>query len=288
MTEPAPPTPRPSRAGRDLPAAILVGVSLLAVAAGALVWWNLGFVLLTAAALAAGALELHQALGRIGMRAAIAPILVGTVAIVVGVYLAARLGGRESAVVVLLATLGATVLAALVARVAGGPEGYVRDSAASLFVIGYVGLLGAFVPLTLAAPHGPARIVSFILCVVANDVGGYAIGAWLGRHKMVPVISPKKTWEGMAGSAAFCLVVGVVAAVWILRVPWWVGLVLGACMTVTATIGDLVESLVKRDVGVKDMSSFLPGHGGVMDRLDSMLVSAPVAWFVLHLLGPAG
>ena len=125
---------------------------------------------------------------------------------------------------------------------------------------------------------------TFILGTVASDIGGYAAGVLAGRHPMAPSISPKKTWEGFAGSVLTCLVVGVAAVILLLHGRWWVGLALGAAAVVTATLGDLAESMLKRDLKVKDMGTLLPGHGGLMDRLDSLLPTAPVAFLILHEL----
>ena len=278
------------RAGRNLPAAIAVGVGLGAYVVLTLIFWRFGFVLLIALALALASVELNTALRRQGMKAAVVPIVVGSVAISIGSYLA----GRQTPPVfsttsVLLAALALTVLASLVWRMPGGAGGYVRDSAASLLIIAYVPLLGSFTALILAAPRdGVARMVTFLLVVVMNDVGGYVAGVLLGRHPMAPRISPKKSWEGFAGSVLFGTVAAVLMALYGLHTQLWVGVVLGVCLVAVATCGDLVESLIKRDLGIKDMSSFLPGHGGVMDRLDSLLVAAPVAWLIMYVLVPGG
>lgn len=284
-----PGTPATSRAGRDLPAAIVVGVGLVLAFVLTLWFFNWGFIILVATALALGAIEVSNALRRIGMTAAIVPIVSGTVAIVLGSYLAGQLpAGGIGSNTMLLAALGLTVLAALIWRMPQGAEGYVRDAAASLFVIAYLPLLGSFVALLLAGDQGTRRIITFILCVVASDVGGYAVGVIFGKHPMAPRISPRKSWEGFAGSVGFGMLIGAACATWLLGVQFWVGLILGAVLVAFGTCGDLIESLIKRDVGIKDMSSFLPGHGGVMDRLDSLLVAAPAAWFVMYLLVPGG
>lgn len=281
---PATPVPPASRAGRDLPAAIGVGVALFVAIVGSLEWFHLGFVLLLAATLALGAHEVARALRRVGMHAATWPIVVGAVGIVIGSYLAAEVpqAGITSNTWLLVST-GLTVLLALVWRMPGGSDGYVRDAAASLFIIAYVPLLGAFVPLMLAAPDGVHRVVVYIVCVMASDIGGYGVGVVAGRHQMAPRISPKKTWEGFAGSIGLGIVVGILGATLLLHTHWWVGLLLGVLLVGFGTAGDLVESLVKRDVGIKDMSHILPGHGGVMDRIDSMLLAAPVAWLIMHV-----
>lgn len=277
------------RAGRDLPAAIGVGGGLIAAVVGTLLWWNWGFVLLVAIAITLGSIEVHQALrDHGGMNAAIVPIVVGTVAIVVGSYLAGSRPGVVSSNTVLLAAIGLTVVASLVWRMPKGPDGYVKDAAASLFIIGYLPLMGSFVALMLAGHHGAARIATFILCITSSDIGGYLFGVLWGRHPMAPVISPKKSWEGAAGSVVLATIVGALMGHFVLHAPLWVGVVLGVTMVLFGTVGDLIESLIKRDMGLKDMSSFLPGHGGVMDRIDSMVIGAPAAWLVMYLLVPGG
>ena len=277
------------RAGRNLPAAIGVGVALGAFVVLTLLFWRFGFVLLIAAALALGSVELHTALRRHGMRSAVVPIVAGSVAIAIGSYLAGRNPTHFSTTSVLLAALALTVLASLVWRMPGGAEGYVRDTAASMLTIGYVPLLGSFAALILAAPaDGVARTVTFLLVVVMNDTGGYIAGVLFGKHPMAPRISPKKSWEGFAGSVVLGTLAAVAMAVLGLGAPFWVGIVLGVSLVTVGTLGDLIESMIKRDLQIKDMSSFLPGHGGVMDRLDSLLIAAPVAWVIMYVLVPGG
>jgi phosphatidate cytidylyltransferase len=279
--------PRKARAGRDLPAAIAVGLSLFGLVVATLMWWYPGFVILVVIFTSLGAVELHQALKRVGMTSAIVPVVIGNIVIIGGTYLAAELQKVTNVPwhVVLMGAIGGTVLVALIWRMFGGAHGYARDSAASLFIIGYVPLLASFVGLILAQQHGVAKVVAVFLCIVGSDTGGYALGATLGRHPMAPVVSPKKTWEGLAGSFLLAGIVGTLQMVFVLGQPWWEGVALAAVVVVFGTAGDLIESMIKRDVGIKDMSSFLPGHGGVMDRLDSMLVAAPAAWVLLTLLG---
>jgi phosphatidate cytidylyltransferase len=278
------------RAGRNLPAAIGVGVGLGAYIVLSLIFFKPAFVVLIAVALVLGSVELYQAFQRqMQMTAAIVPIAVGTVAIATGSYLA----GQQKPVVfsttsVLLASLALTVVAALIWRMPQGAPGFVKDTAASLAIIAYVPLLGSFAALMLAGENGAARVVTFLLIVVMNDVGGYVAGVLFGKHQMAPKISPKKSWEGFAGSVVFGVISGVLMAIYGLGVPFWVGILLGVTLVAVGTCGDLIESMLKRDLGIKDMSSFLPGHGGVMDRLDSLLLAAPVAWFIMYLLVPGG
>lgn len=285
---PAAPGPDHGRAGRNLPAAITVGAVLIAALIFTLGWFPLGFQIMVGLLLALGAVEVHQALKRLDMHSAILPIVVGTLVIVVSSFFAGQRDIGISANTLMLATIGITTLATLIWRMPKGEQGFVRDTAASLFIIGYIPLLGSFVGLMLAGDQGTRRVITFILIVVLGDVGGYVVGVLFGKHKMAPRISPKKTWEGFAGSVAFGVAGAIPLVVYALGGPFWVGIILGVLLVIVGACGDLIESLIKRDVGIKDMSSFLPGHGGVMDRLDSLLVAAPVAWFLMVLFIPGG
>jgi phosphatidate cytidylyltransferase len=286
---PAVPANTHGRAGRNLPAAIGIGIGLGACVVLSLVYLKPAFVVLVAVALVLASVELHEALKKQGMTSAIVPIAIGSVAISFGSYFA----GRQEPVIfsttsVLLASLALTVLASLIWRMPKGVAGYVHDAAASLLIIAYVPLLGSFAALMLAEEQGAARVVTFLLVVVMSDTGGYIAGVLFGKHPMAPKISPKKSWEGFAGS----LILGTAAAICMVilafHVPFWVGIILGVSLVAVGTCGDLIESIIKRDLGIKDMSSFLPGHGGVMDRLDSLLVAAPVAWLIMYLFVPGG
>jgi phosphatidate cytidylyltransferase len=289
MADSGQPAPAKSRAGRDLPAALAVGLSLFAIVVVTLVWWPPGLILLLVVLTSLGAVEVHHALQRVGMTSVLLPVVLGNVVIIGGSYAAAVFQPVTQIPwhVVLLGTIGGSVLLALIWRMFKGAEGFARDSAASLFIIGYIPLLASFVGLILAQPHGVAKLVAVFLCITGSDTGGYAVGASLGRHPMVPTISPKKTWEGLAGSVLLASVVSVLQFVFVMNQPWWLGVMLAIVVVIFGTAGDLIESMIKRDVGIKDMSSFLPGHGGVMDRLDSTLVAAPAAWLFFTLLGVA-
>jgi phosphatidate cytidylyltransferase len=288
----APPAPAKTygRAGRNLPLAIGLGVGLGAYVVLSLVYFQPAFVVLLAAALALASVELYAALRKQEMTAAIVPIVGGCIAIPIGSYLAGleRTTLQFSTTSVLLASLALTVLATLAWRMPGGAKGYVRDVAASLLIVGYVPMLGSFAALMLAEEQGPARLVTFMLVVTMSDTGGLIAGVLFGKHPMAPMISPKKSWEGFAGSLLLGMVAGTLMAMLVLGVPFWVGIIIGVSLVVVATGGDLVESMIKRDIGIKDMSSFLPGHGGVMDRLDSLLVAAPVAWLIMYIFVPGG
>jgi len=169
--------------------------------------------------------------------------------------------------------------------VVAGTAGYVRDASASALICAYPALIAGFVPLLLAEDDGPHRIVVFIAVTICSDIGGYAAGVLFGRHKMSPVISPKKTWEGFAGSAVSCVLCGALIVRFLLGGELWQGAILGAVVVIFATLGDLIESVIKRDLGIKDMGTLLPGHGGAMDRLDSLLFTVVPVWLLLHLFG---
>ncbi len=275
---PGEPVVRPSRAGRNLPAAIAVGVLLGVVILASLLVVRGAFLGVVVLAALVAVWELSNALASSGIRVPIVPVSLGGGAMLVGAWT----GGAELVVV----ATALTVLAILVWRMPDGADGFVRDVTAGVFVIGYVPLLGSFVVLMLVPDDGAMRIVAFIVGVVASDTGGYVAGVLAGRHPMAPTISPKKSWEGFAGSVVGCSVAGWLTVTYALDGDPWVGVVLGVATAVAATLGDLSESLVKRDLGIKDMGRLLPGHGGLMDRLDSILMVAPVAWLVLDVLVP--
>ena len=160
-----------------------------------------------------------------------------------------------------------------------------RDIAAGSLVQIYVPFLASFAVLLDSKPGGEWWTLAFLVLVISVDTGAYASGLLLGRHPMAPRISPKKTWEGFAGSVATALVAGVLLSVFMLQQLWWFGLVFGAVIAFTATIGDLTESLIKRDLGIKDISTWLPGHGGFLDRLDSILPSAAATYALFLIFG---
>jgi phosphatidate cytidylyltransferase len=272
--------PRTSRAGRNLPAAIGVGVGLGILIIGSLVLRKELMLVIIVAAIGVGVWELRRALAHVAIRVPFVPTLVGAVSMVLSAYQ----GGGQA----LIVTLGLTCVGILLWRIADGVLDAVRDIAGGFFVAVYPGFLAGFAALMLAAGDGARRIVVFILVTVLSDVGGYAFGVLFGRHPMAPSVSPKKSWEGFAGSVLTCVVGGAIAVQYLLHAPWWGGALLGVCTAIAATVGDLSESTIKRDLGIKDMSNILPGHGGIMDRLDSLLLVAPIAWALLEWVHPSG
>jgi len=273
-----PPNAHP-KAGRNLPMAIAVGLGLGALAITSLLIYRQSFILIIAAAVAASIWELRGTLDHArGIKISWIPIAVGSVATIA---LAWPYGSTAQAVGLTL-----TALACLGWRFGRGSAGYLTDASASIFVAVYLGLFASFATLMLAPSDGSARIITFLIMVVASDTGGYAAGVLFGKHPMAPSISPKKSWEGFSGSVVAAMIGGALTVWLLLGGQWWQGLLVGAAVAVTATGGDLAESLIKRDLGVKDMGNLLPGHGGVMDRMDSLLPSAVVSCLLLALLVP--
>jgi phosphatidate cytidylyltransferase len=271
-------TGKQSRAGRNLPAAIGVGVGLGAVIVASLFVYRPSFAFLVGAAVAYGCYELWKAVGTAGYRAALTPVLVGGLAMLA----AAWSRGPNGLVIALLLT----VVGVLVWRLAEGAEGYLNDIGVSMLILLYVPTLAGFAILSVHADDGAARILAFVATVVCSDTGGYATGVLFGRHPLAPIVSKGKTWEGFAGSAILCSVAGVLFLTLTFHEAWWKGLLFGLAIVVTATLGDLGESMIKRDLGIKDMGTLLPGHGGIMDRLDSLLPCAAVAYLLLSRFAP--
>jgi phosphatidate cytidylyltransferase len=264
---------KPSRAGRNLRAAIVVGLLLGGLALVTLFTIKVIFLIYVAAVVALGLWELIRALEVRGIRLPLIPVAAGG-AVMLG--LAYYSGERR-----LVAALALTAIAVLAWRMAGGSAGYVQDVTAGIFSLVYLPLMASFVALMLAAPDGSRRVLAWLVVTVCSDIGGYLVGSLLGRHPMAAVISPHKTWEGFAGSAVACIVAGVLLLTLLLHGTWWQGVVLGAAAVGAATLGDLAESMIKRDLQIKDMGTLLPGHGGVLDRIDSLLITAPVVWLLL-------
>lgn len=287
-TDAAPPAPQKDygRAGRNLPAAVGSAVVLLLAIGLSLFFFKAAFMLIVAAAVVVAVWELQRGLRHKGVDVPEQPLMVGGVVMVAVAYF-----WGAPALVTATAVTALVVMLWLLRR---GVDGFVENATAAVFILIYVPFLGSFVALMLAeggdrleANHfddGVRGIIAFILVTIASDIGGYVAGVLFGRHPMAPVISPKKSWEGFSGSVLFCVGVGIALVVWLLDGDWWVGVALGLIAVVMATLGDLVESVVKRDLGIKDMSQIIPGHGGLMDRIDSLLATIAPIWLLLHYL----
>ena len=280
-----PPAQDHGRAGRDVPVSIASAVVLIALILATLLIWKTLFMVVVAAAVLVAIWELHRGFAAKGLDLPEQPLMAGGVVMVVVAYF----WGAPALVT-------ATAVSALVTMLwllRRGVTGYVENATASVFTLVYVPFLGSFVALMLSEggatgfdryDDGVKGILTFIAVTAASDIGGFVAGVLFGRHQMAPIISPKKSWEGFAGSTVACVAVGVAMIVWVLDSDWWIGVCLGLIAVVMATLGDLCESVIKRDLGIKDMSHVIPGHGGLMDRLDSLLATIAPIWLLLHYL----
>lgn len=274
------------RTGRDLIVATLIGLAIGVALIASLIFFKWIFVLFALAASVLGTWEFGRALIVAGRRIDLVPqIAAGTVLVISGYFL-----DMWQLWILVFAAVAFVVVWRLVAQMAardGRTYGAVlTDALIGAFIQLYVPFLASLCVVLLAKEDGEWWVLAFIIVCVASDTGAYAAGLAFGKHPMAPRISPKKTWEGFAGAALAALVAGVLLALFMLGLPWWTGLVFGAAVLLTATAGDLGESMIKRDLGIKDMSSWLPGHGGVLDRLDSILPSTVAALSLYYLFSP--
>lgn len=288
VQEPVQKKRKKSRAGRNLPAAIAVGGGIGIAIIAILVFAPRLWVVMVAAAIPLATHEVVRRLREAGFVIPVVPLLIGGQ---VMLWLTwpdgprGALGGFGATVVVcmfwrLLSRKGRTAALGSDAH----PANYLRDVAATVFLAAWVPLFASFGALLVYPSDGSGRVFCLMIGVVSSDVGGYAVGVWLGKHPMVPAISPNKSWEGLAGSLLFGVTATALTTTLMVHKPVWIGVLLGLTLVATATLGDLVESQIKRDLGIKDMGRILPGHGGLMDRLDGVLPSAVATWVVLTLV----
>ncbi|WP_106850693.1 phosphatidate cytidylyltransferase [Blastococcus sp. Marseille-P5729] len=270
------PAKRPAgRAGRDLGAAIGVGLAIGVLVVLALYLYRPAFGLIVLAAVVVAVREVALAVRHAAIEVAAVPLMLGGAAM----CLSAWFYGLPGLAIALLMTF----LAATTWRMSKPVDGFLISAAISAFIAVYIPFPAGFAILMANREAGALWIITWALAVVCNDTGGYAAGVLFGKHPMAPFISPKKSWEGFAGSLVAASVASVLMLSLALDGQWWHGIMFGLAIAMIATLGDLAESMIKRDLGIKDMSNLLPGHGGVMDRMDSLLFSAPIAWMLLTL-----
>ena len=265
-----------AKAGRKLLPSIIVGLSLIALVWLTLAYARVLFALLVAIAVSLGIREITRAFSAAGTHISMRSLVLATC----GLTYAAWIDGVEGLAV-------ATAIALpilLVLRLRKGPHDFVKNATATTLALVYLPFLAGFLVLLGRPDDGLARVMTFVVLVGCNDTFGYLVGVLIGRHPLVPSISPKKTWEGLIGSIIFASIGGALSFNYILDLQWWIGALVALMIVVTATSGDLIESAMKRDLSLKDMGTLLPGHGGMLDRLDSVLLSAPALYLALEVV----
>jgi len=265
-----------AKAGRKLLPSIAVGLSLVALIWLTLAYIPFTFTVLVAIAICLGIREITRAFAVAGIRISDTALVAATI----GLIYATWFDGTEG--LVLATAIALPVL--LILRLRKGPHEFVKSATATIFTLAYLPFLAGFLILLARPDDGLARVMTFVVLVGCNDTFGYLVGVLIGRHPLVPTISPKKSWEGLVGSIIFSCIGGSLSFHYILDLQWWIGALVALMIVFTATSGDLIESAMKRDLSLKDMGSLLPGHGGMLDRLDSVLISAPALYLALELV----
>jgi phosphatidate cytidylyltransferase len=264
------------RAGSKLLPSIGVGIFLIALVWLSLSTYRVLFAALVAVAVLLGIREINRAFRAADINLPLWALATASI----GLSAATWLGG-VSGLAVATAIAFPCLLIILLPR---GTENFVRTASASTLALIYLPFLAGFLIL-LARPHnGLERVMTLVVLVGCNDTFAYLTGVLIGKHPLAPKISPKKTIEGLIGSLIFTVTGGAVAFNYILGLDWWLGAIAGILTVFTATSGDLIESALKRDMAIKDMGTLLPGHGGIMDRLDSVLFAAPALWLALEIV----
>jgi phosphatidate cytidylyltransferase len=265
-----------AKAGRKLLPSILVSLTLIALVWLTLAYARVLFALLVAIAVALGIREIARAFAAAGTHISTRSLIVATGGLTYAVW-SAGVEGLAIATAIALPVL-------LISRLRKGPQDFVKSATATTLALIYLPFLAGFLILLARPDDGLARVMTFVVLVGCNDTFGYLVGVLFGKHPLVPKISPKKSWEGLVGSIIFTSIGGALSFYYILDLQWWIGALVALMIVFTATSGDLIESAMKRDLSLKDMGSLLPGHGGMLDRLDSVLLSAPALYFALELV----
>ena len=264
------------KAGRKLLPSIGVGLSLIGLVWFALSYQREIFAIVVAVAVVLGVREIVRAFSAHSIKISFNGLALASI----GLSYAAWNGGVAGLAIATAIAFPLLLIRALLQ----GPEGFVAKATGTTFALLYLPFLAGFLILLAIPSTGFQRVMTFMVLVGCNDTFGYIVGVLFGKHPLVPTISPKKTWEGLAGSTLFTVIGGCLAFKYIMDMHWWIGIIVGLMIVFTATCGDLIESAMKRDMSLKDMGSLLPGHGGMLDRLDSVVLSAPAMWLALELV----
>lgn len=265
------------KAGRKLFPSIAVGLTLLGLVIASLAFERVLFLPLAIAAIIRGVWELGQALDRAEIEISVPTISFCAVAIMTSAWVKDVTG--------LAVATAISIPFLLISGLPKGHHNFVKNATATVFATIYLPFLAGFLIVLAKPDDGLARVMTFVVVVGCNDTFGYIFGVLLGKHKLAPAISPKKTWEGLIGSLIFSILGGGLMLSLLFDKHWLIGAAIGVAAVFTATCGDLIESAIKRDLDLKDMGAILPGHGGMLDRLDSVLLSAPIIWAILTLVG---
>lgn len=265
------------KAGRKLFPSIAVGLTLLGLVIASLAFERVLFLPLAIAAIIRGVWELGQALDRADIEISVPTISFCAVAIMTSAWVKDVTG--------LAVATAISIPFLLISGLPKGHHNFVKNATATVFATIYLPFLAGFLIVLAKPDDGLARVMTFVVVVGCNDTFGYIFGVLLGKHKLAPAISPKKTWEGLIGSLLFSILGGGLMLSLLFDKHWLLGAAIGVAAVFTATCGDLIESAIKRDLDLKDMGAILPGHGGMLDRLDSVLLSAPIIWAILTLVG---
>jgi phosphatidate cytidylyltransferase len=264
------------RAGRKLLPSILVSLSLLTLIFGSITIEPKLFLALICIVIMLGVRELTHAYRAGGIELPDLPIMAAALVIL----LASWFGGTEG----LAVSTGLIIPILMFLLLLISQKDFIKRSTSAVFAVFYLAVLGGFILLVANDPDGGKRILALVILIACNDTFAYFAGVLFGKHKMAPSISPKKSWEGLIGGLIASVIGGGLVFHLAFETGWYVGSAIGVMTVVTATCGDLIESAIKRDLAIKDMSNLLPGHGGIMDRLDSALFTAPAVWFAFELI----
>ena len=277
MQEPENGVPAPQRAGRDLPIAIVTALILAGLIFATLFTSRVAFFVLVSVAVLAAQWELYRALRTHGFKPADLVGIAAGALILIGAYR----NGPTALSFGLTMAVAATFVWFLLEN---SRERVAENIAATLLGVLYVPFFGAHVILMTGLPHGAAITISYIGLVAFTDIGAYAAGSLFGKHPMAPSVSPKKSWEGTVGATLVVFVAALIGGNFMPPFSLGSALALAAVVAIVSPLGDLAESLIKRDLGVKDMGTILPGHGGVLDRIDSLLLVAPAAYWLIRVV----
>ncbi len=264
------------RAGRKLLPSILVSLSLLTLIFGSISLEPKLFLALICVVIMLGVRELTHAYRAGGIELPDLPIM----AVSLVILLASWFGGTEG----LAVSTGLSIPILMFFLLLISQKDFIKRSTSAVFAVFYLAVLGGFILLVANDADGGKRILALVILISCNDTFAYFAGVLFGKHKMAPTISPKKSWEGLIGGLIASVIGGGLVFNFAFETAWYIGSAIGVMTVVTATCGDLIESAIKRDLAIKDMSNLLPGHGGIMDRIDSALFTAPAVWFAFELI----